>query len=218
MNSLKLWWKLLVMHDPNFRGLDLKGMDFTGAYLKNVSFRECNLSGACFKDADITRTLFIDCDLSRAIFVDAHVKAVTFCRCKFNGADLTRAKIVDAKISMVNFSGVKGLDIPSVLAELERTDNGFIAYKTFHEMYSPPEHWIIKKGSVITENVNPSIFETCGCGINVATLKWVRYRTEKLVWEVEIPFDAQIVVPLFTYGKFRVNRCRLIRSIPRRML
>ena len=71
--------------------------------------------------------------------------------------------------------------------------------------------------SIITEEANPNRQDTCGCGINVATLNWVkRYNEKQLdIWEVLIEWLwlSTLIVPYNTDGKVRVGKCRLIRKL-----
>ena len=107
-----------------------------------------------------------------------------------------------------DLSGVLGLEIPNILSQLERTPDGFIAYKQFNIVFARPSNWLIAKGSRITENVNSNPLQECGCGINVtATVTDMSKHVD--VWKVLIPYTAQIVVPLASKGAFRVNECIL---------
>ena len=80
-----------------------------------------------------------------------------------------------ADLSRANLSRAEGLldAINYMEAHFERTDDGYIAYKTFGAMYDAPKEWEIKPGAVITENANMCRADMCGCGINVAPLEWV---------------------------------------------
>ena len=118
-----------------------------------------------------------------------------------------------------DLSGAKGLlsAIAYIDAHFERTDKGYIAYKTFNSQYSAPESWEIKPDSVIVENVNPNRTTTCGCGINVAPLAWVRRNNNDsaVIWKVliEWPWLAGVVVPYGTDGKIRCEKVRLLEVV-----
>jgi len=87
-------------------------------------------------------------------------------------ANLSRANLSRANLSGANLSEVKNLisAIKFVDAHFERTDDGYIAYKTFGGQRKPPESWKIEKGAVIEESVNFTRTQDCGSGINVAPL------------------------------------------------
>ena len=67
------------------------------------------------------------------------------------------------------------------------------------------------------ENVNPTRTIDCGCGINVATLNWVKNNTKGDIWKVLIKFEwlPGVVVPYNTNGKIRCERVQLIEKIER---
>ena len=103
------------------------------------------------------------------------------------------------------------------MEHFERTNEGFIAYKTFGGEYDPPKKWVIQSGSVITENVNFDRCRECGCGINVAPLDWVNhhYGHKGDIWKVLIRFEwlAGVCVPYHTDGKIRCERVELVEIV-----
>ena len=132
-------------------------------------------------------------------------------------ANLSDADLSDADLSGANLSGAKELlsSIGFIDAHFERTDKGYIAYKTFNSQYNAPSAWKIEPDSVITENVNPCRTNDCGCGINVAPLDWVRRRKSGDIWKVliEWPWLAGVVVPYNTDGKIRCEKVRLLEVV-----
>ena len=131
-----------------------------------------------------------------------------------------RANLRGANLSDANLSDADGLlsAIDYLSEHFERTDEGFIAYKIFGGEYNPPEKWVIQSGSIITENVNFDRCRECGCGINVAPLKWVKdyygYVGDD-IWKVLIRFEwlAGVCVPYHTDGKIRCERVQLIEIV-----
>ena len=138
-------------------------------------------------------------------------------RADLSGANLIGANLIGANLSRANLSGAKGLlqACNYLDAHFERTADGYIAYKTFGSQYDPPEKWVIEAGSVIEENVNPSRADTCGCGINVAPLDWVRREYSGDIWKVLIRWEwlAGVVVPYSTDGKIRCERVELLEVV-----
>ena len=127
---------------------------------------------------------------------------------------------VYADLRGANLSGVKGLisSIDYMEANFDRTQDGYVAYKIFGAQNDPPENWKIKKGSVITEVVNASRTDTCGCGINIAPLAWVKekYGGSGLdVWKVLIRWEwlCGVCVPYNTDGKIRCERVELLEVV-----
>ncbi|MGX8701549.1 pentapeptide repeat-containing protein [Caproiciproducens sp.] len=176
---------------------DLSDADLSGADLSDADLSGANLSGADLSDADLS-----DADLSGA---------------NLSGADLSDADLSDANLSDANLSGAKGLlsSIGFIDAHFERTDKGYIAYKTFNSQYRAPDKWKIEPDSVIIENVNPNRTNDCGCGINVAPLDWVRRIHNGDIWKVliEWPWLAGVVVPYNTDGKIRCEKVRLLEVV-----
>lgn len=135
-------------------------------------------------------------------------------------ADLRYANLSDADLRGADLSDADGLlsTIDYLTEHFERTDEGFIAYKTFGSDYIPPEKWVIQPGSVITENVNYDRCNNCGCGINAAPLEWVKknygYRNSD-IWKVLIRFEwlSGVCVPYHTDGKIRCERVQLIEIV-----
>ena len=104
-------------------------------------------------------------------------------------------------------------------AHFERTPDGFIAYKTFGSSYSPNSDWKIEPGSVLTEVVNPDRTCSCGCGINVAPLSWVKDNATNggrlSIWKVLIRWEwlMGVVVPFGSDGKVRCEKVELIEVV-----
>ena len=178
----------------DLRGADLRGANLSCANLSCANLRCANLSGA---------------NLIRANLSCANL----------SGADLSGADLSGADLRGANLSGAKELlsAIAYIDAHFERTENGYIAYKTFGAYHKPPESWVIEPDSVITENVAPNRTDTCGSGINVAPLKWVKNESSCTgpIWKVliEWPWLAGVVVPYGTDGKIRCEKVRLLEVV-----
>lgn len=139
-----------------------------------------------------------------------------------SGADLRNANMSGANMSgadlrNADLSGADGIlsAIDFLKKHFEFTKDGIIAYKTFGGNYNPPEDWVLQSGSVITENVNPCRNCDCGCGINVAPLKWVKDNYDGDIWEILIRWEwlAGVVVPYNSDGKIRCERVELIEIV-----
>jgi len=125
---------------------------------------------------------------------------------------------IDANLSRANLSRAKNLLNPIIwMADnFEHDDLGFIVYKTFGAYQNPPETWKIEAGSFIEENVNPLPTNGCGCGINFATVKWIKAdQSNPVIWRCRIRWMdcVGIVVPYNTNGKARCARLELIEII-----
>ena len=130
---------------------------------------------------------------------------------------LARSGGEKANLSMSDLSGANGLirAIDYMSEHFERTDDGYIAYKTFGPNYVPPKSWEVESGSVISENVLQDRCCECGCGINVAPLNWVRGKYTGEIWKVLIRWEwlCGVCVPYNTDGKIRCERVELLEIV-----
>ena len=178
------------------------------AYLCGANLSGANLSGADLRWANLSGADLGDAGLSGADLGDANL----------SGANLSGANLSGADLCGANLSGATGL-VPVVdflEAHFERTDAGYIAYKTFNASYAAPTAWEIKGGAVISENVNFDRCTECGCGINVAPLEWVKRKyVNEPVWKVLIRWEwlCGVCVPYMTDGKIRCERVELLEVV-----
>ena len=178
----------------------LNGKD-SGEYanLSYAKLRDANLSYANLRDADLRYANLSYADLS--------------------GANLSGANLIGANLSYADLSGAKGLlsAVNFMETNFERTAEGYLAYKTFGGQYKIPLGWKIEKGAVISENVNACRVDSCGSGINVAPLDWVKSHYRGEIWKVLIRWQWQsgVCVPYNTDGKIRCERVELIEKVER---
>ena len=170
-------------------------------YLSGADLRRANLSGADLRRANLSDADLSDADLSGA---------------DLSGADLRRANLSDADLSGANLSGSQGLldAINFMEAHFERTDDGYIVYKSFNSSYDAPDRWKIEPGEVIEEVVNPDRTRECGCGINVAPLEWVRNDNYNQPYKLLIRWEwlPGVVVPYNTDGKIRCSKAQILET------
>jgi hypothetical protein len=165
--------------------------------------------------ADLSRA-----NLSGANLSGANLSGANLSGANLSGADLSRADLSRANLSGANLSRAKGIfdGCAWMLKNFRKTRHGLIVYKSFDSNYAPNPEWKIEPGSVISENVNPSPTEDCGCGINVATKEWVqRNYPNATIWRCLIRWAwlPSVVVPYNTDGKIRCGRVQLIREEPK---
>ena len=100
-------------------------------------------------------------------------------------------------------------------AHFERTDDGYIVYKSFNSSYDAPDRWKIEPGEVIEEVVNPDRTRECGCGINVAPLEWVRNDNYNQPYKLLIRWEwlPGVVVPYNTDGKIRCSKAQILEAV-----
>ena len=144
---------------------------------------------------------------------ESKAKAVKYLR----RANLSDADLSGANLSDADLSGSKGLldAINYMEAHFERTDEGYIVYKTFGENYSAPELWKIEPGEIIEETVNCDRTTECGCGINVAPLEWVRREGCNQPYKLLIRWEwlLGVVVPYNTDGKIRCSKAQILEAV-----
>ena len=153
---------------------------------------EANLRGADLREADLR-----EADLYGANLCGANLRGANLC-----GANLSMAENLLSAITYIKDN-------------FETTDKGIIAYKTFGSQYNPPEKWVIQPGSIITENCNMNRTDVCGCGINVAPIKWVRQNYNGDIWKVLIRWEwlCGVCVPYNTDGKIRCEMVELLEIV-----
>ena len=166
-------------------------------YLSGADLRRADLSGADLRRADLSGADLSGADLRRA--------------------DLSGANLSDADLSGANLSGSQGLldAINYMEANFERTDEGYIVYKSFNSNYAAPDKWNIEPGEVIEEVANPDRTCECGCGINVAPLEWVRNDNYKQPFKLLIRWEwlPGVVVPYNTDGKIRCSKAQILEAV-----
>ncbi len=190
----------------------LRRADLSDANLSGADLRRANLSGADLSGADLSGA-----DLSGADLSGADLRRADLSGADLSGADLSGANLSGADLSGADLSGTQGLldAINYMEANFERTDEGYIVYKSFNSSYNAPDRWQIKPGEVIEEVVNPDRTCECGCGINVAPLKWVRRNYHDHPFKLLIRWEwlPGVVVPYNTDGKIRCSRAEIIGAV-----
>ena len=180
---------------------DLSGSNLSGSNLRSADLRSADLSGSNLSGSNLSGSNLSGSNL--------------------RSADLSGSNLSGSNLSGSNLSGSNGImsAIAFMDAHFERTPDGFIAYKTFGSSYSPNSDWKIEPGSVLTEVVNPDRTCSCGCGINVAPLGWVKDNATNggrlSIWKVLIRWEwlMGVVVPFGSDGKVRCEKVELIEVV-----
>lgn len=197
----------------NLRWANLSGADLSTANLNGADFSRANLSQANLSEADLSRA-----DLNGANLNGANLSEADLRWAHLSGVDLSTANLRMANLSGADLSGATGLlsTVDFLEAHFERADAGYIAYKTFNATYAAPAAWEIKKGAVISENVNFDRCTECGCGVNVAPLEWVKREYGDLsIWKVLIRWEwlCGVCAPYMSDGKIRCERVELLEVV-----
>ena len=196
----------------NLSDADLSGADLRRANLSDADLRRANLSDADLSGADLS-----DADLRRANLSDADLSDADLRRANLSDADLSGADLSGANLRRADLSGSQGLldAINYMEANFERTDEGYIVYKSFNSNYTAPDRWKIEPGEVIEEVANPDRTCECGCGINVAPLEWVKNDNYKQPYKLLIRWEwlPGVVVPYNTDGKIRCSKAQILEAV-----
>lgn len=133
-------------------------------------------------------------------------------------ADLRGAVLRGADLRNADLSGALGLQSSLEFMEknFQKTQEGYIVYKAFGAEYKTPEYWEITENSVLTENVNSNRTETCGCGINVAPLKWIQDRyPNKTIYKLLIKWEwlPGVTVPYNSDGQIRCEKALILGKV-----
>ena len=197
------------LSNANLSNADLSGADLSGADLRGADLRGADLRRADLRGADLSNADLRGANLSNANLSGADLRRADLNNADLSGADLSYTDLVDA-----NLSGAKGLlDASDWLRDhFDTTSTGIRVYKAFGATTYPQSVFgKIRVGKVLTETVNSCRTNECGCGVNFATLKWVKAfycNDDVIIRECFIDFAdlAGVVVPYNTDGKARCAR------------
>ena len=208
LKNHKKWLSDIGGERANLRYADLRSANLRYANLRSANLRDANLSDANLRYADLSYANLSYADLSYANLSDANLSYAT----------LSSANLSSANLRYTNLSGVTGLISPIVwmTKNLEKTKDGYIAYKSFNSNYHPPKSWVINEGQEIADVVNPLPTLECACGVNVSTKNWVSLPRVG-IWKVLIKWEwlPSVVIPYNTNGRFRCERILLLERIDR---
>jgi uncharacterized protein YjbI with pentapeptide repeats len=214
----------------DFSGADfidsiLSGENLSGANCFGVDFSRANLSGADLTRTNLIRANLSWVDLSGAKLIKANLSWVdlfeaNLTEANLSGATLNESRLSGANLTNTNLSNVEGLTNPTEWIEKngEQHPEGFVFYKVFGLYYPSNPTWKIQAGREITEEVNYSRTDSCGSGVNIATLEWIRsnerYWSNIDIWQVLVKFKdlSQVCVPYSTDGNIRAGRVTLLEK------
>ena len=204
--------KVLAAHKLWLTGNGGKRANLSGANLS-----EADLSWAKLSEADLSGAKLSGAKLSWAKLSWANLSEANLLEADLSWANLSEADLSGANLSGANLSGAEGLisTVNFLEANFEHTPDGYIAYKAFNSVYAPPVAWEIEAGAIIEENVNFNRCDSCGCGINVAPLEWVKKHYKGDIWKVLIRWEwlCGVCVPYMSNGKIRCERVELVEVV-----
>ncbi len=201
------------------------------AYLRRANLREVNFDGADLRVANLREANFGGANLRRANFEGANLEGANLQgtdlaganlrNSNLQGANLEGANLEGADLRETNLSGTQGLldPISYITENFETIPEGIVAYKIFEICYTPNPKWKIEPGSIIEEVVNYDRTIECACGINVATLDWVKRicpdYNDMGIWKCLIRWEwlPGVCVPYNTDGKIRASKVQLLKIV-----
>jgi hypothetical protein len=202
----------------DFEGENLQGVDLRNAYLENASFQNADLQGVNLKGADLECANLQGANLKGADLCNAYLENASFQNADLQGVNLKGVNLKGADLECANLQGTKGLlDAKEWMDKtFIKNDKGYIVYKAFYCMYTPPSYWEIEKGSTIKEHVDNNRRDACSYGINFATQDWIeREFKSKVIWKCLLKFEdmEDLCVPYTTDGKARCAKLTLLNKI-----
>ena len=101
------------LHDNDFRGEDLRGINFYNVDLRGSDFRGANLHNAILRKADLRGTDMRGANLRSADFRDADMRSADLCNANLFWAKLHRADLRNTKIRKANlrWTWLRGIDL-----------------------------------------------------------------------------------------------------------
>jgi hypothetical protein len=194
-------------------GADLMGADLRKADLSRADLSETDLSGANLSEADLRGA-----NLSEADLRGANLSEANLIRADLSGADLRDANLSGTNLSEASLTGAVGLikEIDWLEDHFDKSDEGYICYKSFGEHYDSPKNWIIEENSIIDEKaLKMDRRVLCAPGINIATKEWCNENCGKQVWKCILKFEwmDEVCVPYGTDGKFRCSKLLILEKL-----
>jgi uncharacterized protein YjbI with pentapeptide repeats len=202
----------------NLSGSDLSYSDLSGSDLSYSNLSGSDLSRSDLSGSDLSRSDLSGSDLSYSDLSGSDLSYSNLSYSDLSGSDLSRSDLSGSNLSGSDLSGSQGIQTAKIyLARFGKDKKGIIVYKAIGNTYqSPPEYWDIKPNSFLEEVVNPIRTIDCGCGVNFATLDWIKKNFENTtIWKCRILWEdlADVVVPYNTDGKARCARLQLIEPL-----
>ncbi|KKN59955.1 hypothetical protein LCGC14_0537050 [marine sediment metagenome] len=196
-NTVKKTLEKAVDEKVDLSFADLRFADLSSAYLVFAKLRFAEL-----READLSSANLSFADLR---FADLH------------SADLRSTDLSFAKLSHATFRFAKGIKINTCLLNILRYQKGKLRAFRWQTKYE-----VGKTYKEAIKNCDKDEGNSCGRGLNLATLEWclqdTNFDLSKTYVEVEFDVKDIIAIPYASDGKFRVQKFRVIRKIPKEEL
>ena len=166
-----------------------------------------NLRGSDLRDSDLRGSNLRGSDLR---YSDLRYSDLSY-------SDLSNSDLRGSDLRGSDLSGCTGLLNPTkwLKQQFKRDKLGYLVYKAQQAQCATPAHWQWKPRAALTEVCNPLPTLDCACGVNFATLDWIKGHNYSNIWLCRIRWEdlPGVVVPYNTDGKARCNKLMLIRPL-----
>src|SRR3990167_6345616 len=208
------------LSSANLSSADLSSANLNSANLRSANLNSANLRSANLNSANLRSANLNSANLRSANLRSANLRSANLRSANLNSANLRSANLSYADLSSADLSYAKGLQpkYQNALNLLKFQKGKLIAYKYVKDDFSSPINGklIYKVGKIITLKLSEcSKDDTISCdrGINVADLEWcVREGNNGNFVEVEFDVKDIVSIPYNTDGKFRIRKCKVLRS------
>jgi hypothetical protein len=233
--SLKVAIELGVQQKANLYGANLREADLREANLYGADLREANLYRANLREANL-----YGANLREANLREADLREANLYRADLRGTDLREANLYGANLREANLheADLRGTDLREAnlretkgvnpyrctpLLMLLDQPGAIRAYKLVTERGEGPFNGGIiyePGGEYAVDHANTDVCESCGAGINLATLDWCMKEWHESYRILIAEFTAAEIaaIPTATDGKFRVKSCRIVGEVDLRTI
>jgi len=205
------------LRSANLRSADLSfanlsSADLNSADLSFANLISANLSSANLRFANLISANLSSADLSSADLSFANLISANLSSANLRSADLSSANLRSAELSFANHQLINPIEF---MSKFDKTDEGYIVYKSFGENHNPPASWKVEAGSIIEELPDRSATVLCGAGINFGTKAWCKENCSKPIWKCLIKWEwlPGVIVPYQTDGKARCYKLQLLEIV-----
>lgn len=194
-----------------------KGCDYHYDIIFNEDIHNITISNKRFYSC-----IFDDIDFTDLKCINVQFVNCTFRNCKFTGCNFDKNSTFDRCdfIGDCRFKDNKGLNEYTInpnmiLKDCTRTIQ---ALKMVTKDYSSPIYLSKIKyevgGVIEVSKINEDPEETCGAGLHVATLPWIKRNWQQGSKILLVEFSPKdIIIPYSSEGKYRVRKLKVVKEL-----
>ena len=223
--TLRICCQQAVEKGAYLRGAYLQRADLQGAYLRGAYLQGADLQGADLRGANLQGAYLQGANLQGAYLRGAYLQGAYLQGAYLQGANLQGANLQGAYLRGADLRGAylqranginKYLTTPMYML-LDQSDP-VRAYKIVNSentgIYNPGIIYEVDKQATV-EKWNNDETESCGAGINLASLNWClrEWKEGYKVLLCEFKKEDVVCIPIGSDGKFRVKACTPIKEL-----